>query len=430
MGDADALKKIQETLDALMKQNATLTEEVQQLKNENLEMKKQNNEKSARVEEYKKKWEHYKTEAGEVLKLLKELKEEMLNDGVKEDYFKDDTGLEDLNNQIRELNPGEKFSEVYTAAKDRRETLTEKLEPFTNIAKEERMDCHFGEESNVSALAMRRFAERYETVKKMNISLKIVGWDDPEYRAGKIKLCLKGEAFDHVQFASSMHENWTRDDKLLLENLKDKFVNIQAIEMNILHFEQAIQESKEGLGEFMGRLKRLVKEAYEGDSYQELDRKVAWKFVSGLCDYKIREKLLETGWMDTRIRSKPLDELLKTAEICKRKDEVSKAMTRGNQVAIMMDDNTGEAQNLVAAFNNSRRSSTPSSESKTSSRASSVSRGSAGSASSSAKHEELFECYYCKRKHKGGWFVCEKRRAEDPTWRPNSKGKKSNKDFQ
>ena len=161
----------------------------------------------------------------------------------------------------------------------------------------------------------------------MNVRLRITGWDDPVYRAGKIKLCLRGEAFDYVQLASSMHEEWTNNDVLLLEKLKDKFINIQAVEVNILYFEQCAQEPKEGIGEFMGRLKHLVKEAYDGDSYLEMDRKVAWKFVSGLSDHKIRDKLIETGWMETRQKAKPLDELRKIAEVARRKDDISKAMT-------------------------------------------------------------------------------------------------------
>ena len=54
--------------------------------------------------------------------------------------------------------------------------------------------------------------------------------------------------------------------------------------------------------------------------------------------------------METRQKSKALDELLKTAEIARRKEEVAKAMTKGNQVAVMIDD---------SERNRSRRSDTP-----------------------------------------------------------------------
>ena len=73
--------------------------------------------------------------------------------------------------------------------------------------------------------------------------MNIEGWDDPKYRAGKIVLCLKGEAFDYVQFANSVNERWTNDDELMLGRLKDKFINIHAIKMNILSFEQSVQET-------------------------------------------------------------------------------------------------------------------------------------------------------------------------------------------
>ena len=127
------------------------------------------------------------------------------------------------------------------------------------------MDCFFGEENNVTPVAMRRFVERYNTINKMNIQ-RITGWDSEQYRAGKIKLCLKGTAFDYVEFACNMEEEWAENDILLLERLRDKFVKVQAIEMSILHFEQSVQEPRETIAEFMGRLKRSVRDAYDGDS--------------------------------------------------------------------------------------------------------------------------------------------------------------------
>ena len=132
----------------------------------------------------------------------------------------------------------------------------------------------------------------------MNMGLKISGWDDPKYRAGKIVLCLKGEAFDYVQFANSVSEPWTDDDESMLGRLKDKFINIQAIEMNILSFEQSVQETRETIDEFMSRLKRGVRDAYDGDDQHELDRKVAWRFVSGLRDRTCRDKILDLSRLD------------------------------------------------------------------------------------------------------------------------------------
>ena len=48
--------------------------------------------------------------------------------------------------------------------------------------------------------------------------------------------------------------------------------------------------------------------------------------------------------METRQKSKALDELLKTAEIARRKAELAKAMTKGNQVAVMIDDSERDTE--------------------------------------------------------------------------------------
>ena len=260
---------------------------------------------------------------------------------------------------------------------------------------------------------MRRFVERYNTIKKMNIQLRITGWDSEQYRAGKIKLCLKGTAFDYVEFACNMEEEWAENDILLLERLQDKFVKVQAIEMSILHFEQSVQEPRETIAEFMGRLKRSVRDAYDGDSQQELDRKVAWKFVSGLTERNVRDKLLDGGWMRNRQAAKELDELQRVAGQAKRNDETSKEMSRNSgHVAVIeerkWDDNLPET---LAAFSSGRiepRSNVNSPDSGRTSRGSSNGSNSLRGRTSEASSEN-FECYYCKTKsHRGGWFHCPK----------------------
>ena len=34
------------------------------------------------------------------------------------------------------------------------------------------------------------------------------------------------------------------------------------------------------------------------------------------------------------------------------------------------------------------------------------------------KKSPVFDCYYCKNRHVGGWEFCEKRKKEDPLWTP------------
>ena len=192
----------------------------------------------------------------------------------------------------------------------------------------------------------------------------------------------------------------------MLAKLQDKFINVQAVEMNILHFEQSFQEPKETLGEYMSRLRRAVSEAYNGDSQQELDRKDTWRFVSGMAEKRIRDKLLESGWMLNRQQAKPLDELEKIAEYTKRSEDASRAMSKnvgpGNISAF-----EGE-EGMISAFNrrgSNPRSKTPSLESK----GSNSSQGSRQSSGSDLPSDNL-QCYYCKQSHRGGWFYCAKRK--------------------
>ena len=55
---------------------------------------------------------------------------------------------------------------------------------------------------------------------------------------------------------------------------------------------------------------------------------------------------------------------------------------------------------------------------------SSASRAS-GSSNSSGVPLDFLLCFYCHKKHRGGWFHCEKRKKENPDWRPQRKSKGS-----
>ncbi len=192
---------------------------------------------------------------------------------------------------------------------------------------------------------------------------------------------------------------------MIIEKLKDRYLKIQAIEVNILNFEKSSQESKELLNEYLVRLQQLVKDAYEGDEQSKLDRKVAWKFVSGVSDEKVKRKLMEGGWMLNRREAKPLEELLKIAEITKQTEDAVKAMKTEGTVASLTEENVG----MINA-NRFKKSSSESNNSGNSK--SSVSSNSSGIAL------EFIMCWYCKKQHRGGWFYCDKRKKENPAWRP------------
>ena len=430
MVEQDQIDQILASLKALTTTNEILAKEVAELKKDNKELKKSGESRAVRVETNKATFEETGGEVVELLRKMETIKNTLLEDCVEEEYFSGDEGLREMQEVVEKLHCQEERKGAYLSSKVKQEPVHAMIpeERFKGTAKEERMECYFGQDGNYSSVAMRRFAERYETVRDMNVQLKITGWDDPVYRAGEITLCLKGDAFDFVKFAKASHEEWASRDDSLLAKLQDKFINIQAVEMNILHFEQSVQEPKESLGEYMSRLRRAVREAYDGDAQSELDRKVAWRFVSGVTEKRVRDKILESGWMRNRREAKPLEELEKIAEYTKRSEDASKAMSRnsGMGVAAFQEEMT------VSAFNsrNSYRSKKPSAES----RGSSGSKGSSSSGSDLPLDSTL--CWYCKQSHRGGWFHCSKRRKENPGWKPNrgdGKGRyppNNNKDFQ
>ena len=185
---------------------------------------------------------------------------------------------------------------------------------FNSKAKEEQIDMYFGKDDDYSSKTLRNFIERYKVVKEINIAGKIQGWDKPDYRADKLKMALQGDPYSYVSFESSMNQSWTRHDDKIISKLKDRYMSIQAVELSILQFEQRSQGSQESYHDFMDHLRLMASEAYDGDSQNELNRKVAWKFVSGIHNDEIRVKVMEAGWMQNRREAKPLQVLLKIAE--------------------------------------------------------------------------------------------------------------------
>ena len=172
----------------------------------------------------------------------------------------------------------------------------------------------------------------------------------------------------------------------------------------------------------MTRLQMTVKEAYDGDSQLDLDRRVACKFVSGLGDERIKRKLLEGGWMKSRQEAKPLEDLLKVAEIAKKTDDAVKATGKEtDSINAAQEYSVSAWEQKSSSYGGDRRKQS-SGESGRPNRSSS-SRGSGGS--SDGLPLEFLECFYCKTKHRLGWFHCPVRKKEDPTWRPARRGDKA-----
>ena len=395
-------------MEALLLQNKDMNEKISKLQEENENMRRTQEATDERVLRNVKSLQEANESVKKTLEDMVKIKDELADDGWNQykeiDWFFD-------NESYRML----LLATSMTTDRDQRgssngcgEVAVEDSDSdvFDSVGREEKLDVVFGLDGDISAKSLRRFIEKFKVVKKLNMTGKLRGWDSKEYRANKLKLALQGDAFDFVTFEDSMGKLWTKDDEAIIAKLKDRYLNVQAIEMNILKFEKTVQEGKELLNEYLARLQHLVKDAYEGQVQEELDLRVAWKFVSGISDEKVRRKLMEDGWMKNRKEAKPLEELLKVAEIAKQTDEAVKAMKpETGTVSVLFDDHDGQ---LCA--NRFRQQSSDSSTSRAS-----------GSSNSSGMALEFLQCFYCNKKHRGGWFYCEKRKKEDPKWKPQRK---------
>ena len=301
MSVEEQLKKMQENLDKLLTQNNALSRKVDELSAENQEMKRLSKDRADRVEENKEKWVKINEQAKEMVTEMNKIKKDLEEDGVKRDYlsgscmFNDTTTMEMLSDIMTTSQV-----EVKTEVKIERDVDTDPQNPFENKGREEKMDIAFGNDGECTARALRRFIDKYKIVKELNVSAKLTGWDKPEYRANKIKMALQGDAFDYVSLENTMLKTWTSNDVEVLEKLKDRYMNIQAIEVNILEFEKSQQEPKEPLNEFLSRLQRLVKDAYDGDGEAELEKKVDWRFVNGVRNENIYSEKVDGRWLDEK----------------------------------------------------------------------------------------------------------------------------------
>ena len=403
MDDA-ALQKLQESMQLLLQQNETMNDRITQLQQENENFRKSHETTKERISENTKSLKEANEAAKKVLEDILKIKEDLTKDGWDQfqevEWFFNDKNLRMLMLEVS-MGSSEKVDVVVQEPPQLRTQ-----EQFDNVGREEKLDVVFGLDGDLSAKSLRRFIEKFKVVKTLNMTAKLRGWDSKEYRANKLKLALQGDAFDFVTFEDSMGKLWTKDDEAIIAKLKDRYLNIQAIEMNILKFEKSAQEGKELLNEYLARLQQLVKDAYEGQKQDDLDLRVTWKFVSGISDEQVRRRLMEEGWMKSRMEAKPLEELLKVAEIAKQTEEAVKAMKPETGAVAMFSSDLEGGINA----NRFRQRSNDSNASRAS-----------GSSSSSGMALDFLQCFYCNKKHQGGWFYCEKRKKEDPKWKPSKR---------
>ena len=349
--DDDPMAVLQTAMVALMEQNKLMTQQLAALKDglvnkpDDKEVKLQKEElaRAKREQELKQKWNDLLTQE-----------------------------------QALQLEKDQVEMELKTLAQNRMGESSRAAGMFANRGKEERIDLTFGEQ--VTPAAWKAFTSHYKVVRDINVQEEFIHWDSSSFRAKKIRLALRGEPAQYVTQENSMGQTWTENDDGIIDHLTARYVNTHAIEAQIAEFERSDQSSREPLTEYMSRLQGLVAEGFPGEPQGILDKRVAWRFLNGVRSEKIKEKLLESGWMKNRTEVKPLSDILQVAEAARKIMEAQRATS-----------NKGESTT-----------------------------GTAGAAQFPGQ-AKAFSCYYCNSSSHG-WYKCPKRIEEQPNWEPSEGG--------
>ena len=154
------------------------------------------------------------------------------------------------------------------------------------------------------------------------------------------------------------------------------------IGLNIMDFEQAVQRSNEPLCEFLSRVQRLALEAFEDEPQEIREKRIAWRFLSGILDADIRTTLIKEGWMVDKRTPKSPEEILKIAESARQRMVAGKAtapQTQGAKAAMMQG--RGKKPATRKGYNKQSEKHT-------------------------YTNDRVFQCFYCEKEHKGGWKEC------------------------
>ena len=180
---------------------------------------------------------------------------------------------------------------------------------------EERIGMTFGD--SVTASSLKEFITHYRGVRLVNIRNRLMNWDDPEYRAQKLKLALRGPPAQYVSGESNRTKPWTLDDEKIIKQLEERYIYKDATELKILEAESITQNDREPLPEYMVRVQSAMEEAYMGEPDFVIGKKVAWKFLNGIKQKEIRSAVIREKWMKNKTEAKTSEELLHIAEVAR-----------------------------------------------------------------------------------------------------------------
>lgn len=283
-------------------------------------------------------------------------------------------------------------------------------------AREQTITLTFGD-TDTNPSSLERFISHYELVDEINRERGIRVWLKASYRALMLRMALRGAAADYLEQESKLQSSWVKDDSLIIERLRARYIKNSAVELHIIAFETALQGEGEPLAEYMVRLQRLAHNAYTEYPEWINQNRIVWQFLNGARDRDVREALIKEGWMVDNKTAKGYEEVLKIAEQVVNTKKAARATGRGNAPS------GGGSLNSVSSTSSSMSSGSSGLGKKRSypfPRGNKTPYGGGNRNGSGGRSGGMgnFFCYCCKTTdHAGGWKRCPKFRAEFPNWK-------------
>ena len=315
-----------------------------------------------------------------------------------------EAGQNQLDTRLKALETAKEEQPEGSEVKDSKSFPTGKVE--ITQGRERPLTKTFGVDTSADALL--EFLDHYQLCVAINTEKGIPGWDRPDYRAKELRCQLVGEAATYIRQEEVMLEDWVKDDREIIKRMRDRWVNRDCIELDIIEFEEARQSETETLAQYMTRLKGLGQRAFGEFDPRGMQQRIIWRFLDGVKDRDVRASIIRERWMKDRKQPKSYDEVLKIGENAL----MVKVASRATGALGSSSGSSGTSSKSPGTVSSMRQ--TPGQNSK-------KGKGSV-KGHSGQRTPRLFECFYCGERHTGGWMVCEKRKRDNPSWTPSHRG--------
>ena len=247
-----------------------------------------------------------------------------------------------------------------------------------------------------------QFWHHYELTARQNVAAKIWNDEDDAPKLLAIEKQLRGKASLFVRGLPEAKKNTVQ---VLYEPLRKKYINPRATQTYALAFDQATQQPREELDDFLRRLQRMAGLGFP--SSNENDERVTRRFISGIINEKVRLRLLEKGFYKQDGTCESPENVLAAAQefssILQTSGEGATvgALRRENDTLRQrVDELARKVQNLEAGAKQYTKS-------KPNQRRPPANKS--------------VRCWYppCGKVHPGGWVECRLRKQREPTWNPS-----------